>query len=116
LPTPGVGISELRRCAERRLITQKQGEIKMSELTSAEQQLIETIRTLQTRGREESRPLMTTFRNAGAKTHFRLEIEFVYGAWDVRTLSEVSEGKIIGGRGVGATFDEAWHSINPDWA
>jgi hypothetical protein len=88
----------------------------MSELTSAEQQLIETIRTLQTRGREESRPLMTTFRNAGAKTHFRLEIEFVYGAWDVRTLSEVSEGKIIGGRGVGATFDEAWHSINPDWA
>jgi hypothetical protein len=68
------------------------------ELTDAERQLIEIIR------RE--------FRDG-----FRLSIEGQGGAWDIAMSGPVAtlQGgeKHASARGVGASFDAAWHGMNP---
>jgi hypothetical protein len=69
------------------------------EVTDAERQLIEAIRTRR------------------ADAHFRLVIESVSGAWEIEMSEESAAlGKQIAGRGMGASFDQAWYGINPLWA
>jgi hypothetical protein len=64
------------------------------ELTDAELQMIECLREAQ-----------------GEVANFRLVIERTDGAWEIRMVLSPR-----GGRGVGTTFDEAWHNMAPDWA
>jgi hypothetical protein len=64
------------------------------ELTDAELQMVEVLRNVQ--------------REAAT---FRLIIERTDGAWEIRMMLSPQAG-----RGVGRTFDDAWISIDPDWA
>jgi hypothetical protein len=64
------------------------------ELTNAELQMVEVLRQVQ-----------------GEAATFQLIIERTDGAWEIRMMLSPR-----GGRGVGRTFDDAWISMDPDWA
>jgi hypothetical protein len=46
---------------------------------------------------------------------FRMTVEYRAGVWEV-SMSTAAHGKDTASRGFGATFDEAWLSMNPTWA
>jgi hypothetical protein len=77
------------------------------DVTVAERQLIECLRSIHTR------------RHA---MKFRLVIELEGGAWEIEMseeesvqLGRIAVGRKIVARGVGATFDLAWSGIEPTW-
>ena len=44
-----------------------------------------------------------------------MTVEYRAGVWEV-SMSTAAHGKDTASRGFGATFDEAWLSMNPTWA
>ncbi len=71
-------------------------ETQQFDVTEAERQLIECLREQ-------------------ANESFRLEIRHEDGAWEL-AMSARYAGKQLSGRGVGATFDQAWGGVAPGWA
>jgi len=60
---------------------------------------------------QESKLLRVLNEQEGAKTDFKLWIERVDGAWEIKLWSGDVKGS--GARGVGATFAKAWDDMSP---
>jgi hypothetical protein len=59
--------------------------------------------------------MLNILREWSGNDNNRLTIEYRDGAWEI-AMSMTPHGKNQTVRGVGATFDQAWDSINPNWA
>jgi hypothetical protein len=59
--------------------------------------------------------MLNILREWSGNDNNRLTIEYRDGAWEI-AMSMTPHGKNHTARGVGATFDQAWDSINPTWA
>jgi hypothetical protein len=59
----------------------------------------------------QERQMLETLREPKSADGFQLVVAVVGGVWEIELSDIVRGGKVVTGRGAGATFDEAWDNV-----
>ena len=60
---------------------------------------------------KQERQMLETLREPKSADGFQLVVAVVDGVWEIELSDLVKGGKVVTGRGAGATFDEAWDNV-----